>query len=254
MDHKDLLDSVIANMTETTEKAIPDDESVDNRDNCIRLELSTGETRVIYPEDFDWATAIQHIPEMLENETSFRNMMFGLIHTAGDDSEDTKKFIDNIINQLTEYLKGYNININYRDYNPNISDRDIAMAMLFDTNNIARTMSFHTSLYSMMTMLTSPMMTGVDLAGEDTDSNEMKIYRVIFTEDTDGVVNIVSCNETNDYSPDIVGVVEEVDDKNYSVIVTAYSEEMAKYQALSIAGINRSIDIDDHDTSGLISE
>ncbi len=263
MDHKDLLDSVIANMTETTEKAIPDDEGVDNQDNCIRLELSTGETRVIDPEDFDWATAIQHLPEMLENETSFRNMVFGLIHTAGDDSEDTKKFIDNIINQLTEYLKGYNININYRDYNPNISDHDIAMAMLFDANNIARTMSFHTSLYSMMTMLTSPMMTGVDLASNPDETAETgggfaednAVY-LVEASAGEGGLSIVNIVATTDYPVDAVDVVDDSGNGGYTVYVSAKDVIDARNKAIELIGmIPVTYEYDDEATSsGLLED
>ena len=67
MNHKDLLDSVVANMASTTSEEtteVPMEEEI-NSDEMIKLSISTGEQFLIDPNTFDWDTAVSKIPEIM---------------------------------------------------------------------------------------------------------------------------------------------------------------------------------------------
>lgn len=234
MDHKDLLDSVISNMTNgTKEIENTSDEIMDRADNSIKLSLCTGETYLMDPSKFDWDRAVTMIGQLMENETAFRNMAYGIMQAAGNDDEETQKFIQNIISQLEEYLDGYQIKVDYRIHNPNLTDHQIAMFMLFDVNNITRTMFNHISIYSALSMLapTHDMSSDIlsDMNSEiGSEPSEQKTYRVTATA-CEGGFKITDVEETDDYKPDSVGIIEETGNGEYSVVLVGYD----------VAGIRR---------------
>lgn len=254
MDHKDLLNSVIANMTNSQEATteVPTDD-LDNS-GYIQLSLCTGETFLVDPNNLDWDNAISQIAHLQDNMVALRNIQYNLLQTAGNDDEDTQKFVQSMIAQLTDILKGFQISVDYRAHNPNLTDRDIAMLMVFDVNNITATMFHHLSIYSALSMLAPTHDIPSDILGES-EPSELKTYRVVGIIDNDAT-QIVSCEETDDYKPDTVGIVERIEDNKYSYIACAYDAASAKRQAESAFGIKRAftVPIDDHDVSGLVSE
>ena len=177
MNHKDLLDSVINNMTskeaDTTE--IPMDVE-SSADNSIRLELCTGETFLIDPSNFDWNAAAANLHHLYENEASFKNIAFELMLSAGEDTDETKKFIEHIIEQFTDYLAGYQITVDYKSFNDKLTDREIAMLMLFDVNNITKTMSHNISLYSAFSMLSIGNDGNMSINDEEESNDESYEY------------------------------------------------------------------------------
>lgn len=155
MDHKDLLNEVIAGMTEDKETTeIPNDVDDATIDNAIRLPLSTGEIFLVDVNAFDWENAVRNLSQIMDNEASFVRMATTLIQIKGDESDEAKAWYERTINDLGEYLAGYQININYRDLNPDLSDHDIVALMLFDANNVTRIMEHNISLYSAMRFAT----------------------------------------------------------------------------------------------------
>lgn len=172
MNHKDLLNEVIAGMAEdkkTTE--IPNDDIDDTTiDNAIRLPLSTGEIFLVDVNAFDWENAVNNLPQIMDNEVSFIRMATTLIQIKGDESAEAKAWYERTIKDLGEYLAGYQINVNYRDLNPDLSDHDIVSLMLFDANNVTRIMEHNISLYSAMRFATC-MSLGEDTTDDDTDDD-----------------------------------------------------------------------------------
>ena len=172
MNHKDLLNEVIAGMTEEDKKAteIPNDVDDATIDNAIRLPLSTGEIFLVDVNAFDWENAVNNLPQIMDNEVSFIRMATTLIQIKGDESDEAKAWYERTIKDLGEYLAGYQININYRDLNPDLSDHDIVALMLFDANNVTRIMEHNISLYSAMRFATC-MSFNEDTEGDDTDDD-----------------------------------------------------------------------------------
>jgi hypothetical protein len=254
MDHKDLLNSVISNMANSQETTteVPTDDY--DSSAYIQLSLCTGETFLVDPNKLDWDNAISQIAHLQDNMVALRNIQYGLLQAAGNDDEDTQKFVQSIITQLTDILKGFQISVDYRVHNPNLTDRDIAMLMAFDVNNVTATMFHHLSIYSALSMLAPTHEIPSDILGES-EPSELKTYRVIGIIDNDKA-QIVSCEETDDYKPDTMGIVEQIGDNKYSYITSAYDAASAKRQAESAFGIKRAftVPIDDHDVSGLVSE
>lgn len=172
MNHKDLLNEVIAGMTEEDKKAteIPNDVDDATIDNAIRLPLSTGEIFLVDVNAFDWENAVNNLPQIMDNEVSFIRMATTLIQIKGDESDEAKAWYERTIKDLGEYLAGYQININYRDLNPDLSDHDIVALMLFDANNVTRIMEHNISLYSAMRFATC-MGFNEDTEDDDTDDD-----------------------------------------------------------------------------------
>lgn len=271
MDHKDLLDSVISGMTgekgNTKEIDMSDMEVDQEVANSIQLALSTGETYLVDPNKFDWNSAMQSLGQLDENETAFRNMMFGLINVAHEDSDESKKYITKTIKDLTEYLEGYQITVDYRQFNDKLTDFEIAMLLLFDVNNVTRTMNHHISMYSMMTML-GPALGGenpfVDF-GEPTEemmnsTNENDKVYLVKADGTEGGITITSITETDDYSPDMVGVVDDSGSGtgSYEVIVYATDVKEARAKAEKLMGLHSQplsgIDLYEEASSGLLED
>lgn len=173
MNHKDLLNEVIAGMAEdkkTTE--IPNDDIDDTTiDNAIRLPLSTGEIFLVDVNAFDWENAVNNLPQIMDNEVSFIRMATTLIQIKGDESDEAKAWYERTIKDLGEYLAGYQINVNYRDLNPDLSDHDIVALMLFDANNVTRIMEHNISLYSAMRFATCMSLEEDTTDDDDTDND-----------------------------------------------------------------------------------
>lgn len=269
MDHKNLLDDVIKNMSSNSKeqtKEIDGANSVmDDAGNSIQLAMSTGEIFLIDPNKFDWDRAVSQICQLEDNINAFRNMMYGVMMSAGHDDEEHAEFIANIKGKLEEYFDGYQIKVDYRMHNPDLTEHQIVMLMLFDASNITRTMYHHISLYSALSLLGGhgcddnndnlSTLAGM-LAGNDSGVG-YKAYHVTAAGYENGI-QITSIEETDDYKPDSVGVVDELDNGNYEVIVYGRNEEEARSMADTMLNIptkfNFGASDDMTEDSGLISE
>ena len=249
MDHKNLLDDVIKNMTSTntteeTKEIDGANDVMDNAGNSIQLAMSTGEIFLIDPDKFDWDRAVTQITQLEANIDAFRNMMYGIMMAAGHDDEDHVDFIANIKEKLEQYFEGYQIKVDYRMHNPELTEHQIVMLMLFDASNITKTMYHHISLYSALSLFgghgnNDNLSKLADmLVGNDSDAS-YSAYRVVASGD-EGGINITSIEETDDYKPDSIGVVEETGIGEYTVIVYGRSEEEAKQMAEVILNLPHS--------------
>lgn len=275
MNNKDLLNEIIDQMNERGEqvKNINKDnvdENIDDIvDNNIPLNLLTGETYLIDPNTFDWERAAQTLGQIMENVIAFRNMARGLMFAANDTQQDSIDFINNAIEQMTSYLEGYQITVDYRQFNPNLTDHQVAMMMLFDVNNITRTMAHHIELYSVLSMFTPQHSTSNNFfsdeelekvfADEDAVTSGLaeviKSYR-INAETTEGGITITSIDETDDYEPDEVGIIDEPGEGKMTVVIYAKDLKDARANADAIFGLNSVNDGFDFDasSSGLLDE
>jgi len=239
MDHKDFMDSVIAGMTETTDNAeTPVENNFPNPDeeaNSIRLELSTGDTFLVDPNTFDWGRAAENLGQMTANEAEFRRMAKNVINASHDTSPEAKlcadKFIKDTIDAVADYLSGYQIRINYREAYPGATDVEIALIMIFDANNITRTMVHHTMVFMLLSMEAKSSMDDENEYPDGFDYVPMYCVTVKFAED-DGEPTILSVEETDDWKPDEVGVVDDDGQDRYTVYIPASSPEEASEIAL----------------------
>lgn len=211
MNHKEFMDEIISGMmTSNTPEEMTESNNEDiNTENTIKLTMSTGETYLIDAGTFDWDSAVNRLPQMLENEASLRNMMFGLLTITDPESDESVEKINNIISQLIQYLEGYGITPNYEMFDENISPYKKAMILLFDVNNISKEMSHNISLYSALKLMSCGGLTADNIDTQSqyestppteydgVDFDSLKNYRVL-AKITEGGLTITSIEEITD--------------------------------------------------------
>lgn len=208
MNHKDLLDAVVNNMTANN---IPEAPSQDKIDNSIHLELSTGDTFLVDTDDFKWDEAIQKIDMMTENEKSFMNIIRSSILMSSND--DYTDWVETMKNNISAYMDGYGIHVNYRTTFPDITDKEILMLMTFDANNITRTMKYHVMEF---------MYNNHNIPEAPSQDSEI-LWKCIKSLDDTGNLEGISINKIDDFSPDEFSVVSIENDHSVSVIVSGNS-------------------------------
>lgn len=277
MNHKDLLDSVIAGMAAKEEaaeetKSIDADAALETNDNCIKISLAVGAEFKLDATTFDWTGAVAHIPQMMANENEFVKLQTGLINAATDDSDMAKAFIADSIKQLSAYLESYDVHIDYRTVCAGLTDHQLAQVLLFDANNITKTLLHHITMYDAIRFISAsassgPTMMGVDLASNPDASAETgvtvggglaeddAIYLVEASAGEGGLAidNIVA---TSDYPVDSVDVVNDSGNGGYTVYVSAKDVTDARNKAMELLGMRPTVyEYDDEATSsGLLED
>ena len=232
MNHKDLLDSVVANMASTTSKEtteVPMEEEI-NPDEMIKLSISTGEQFLIDPNTFDWNTAVSKIPEMEANHEAMMKMMQLILNIRNfnnEDDLDAKDALHNIIGQLEEYLNGFEILPGYDIFDDEI-DKDRleklvkkAMLLIFDSFCVSQTMYRNISLYSAMKLMATDKINiekGEAISSDDidemlygSDDDTPTMFKVVIKG-----TEIVSIVEDDNCAPDEIGMIlpGDTDDEN----------------------------------------
>lgn len=274
MDHKDLLDSVITGMTAKEEaieetKTIDADEALETNDNCIKINLAVGAEFKLDAATFDWNGAVAHIPQMMANENEFVKLQTGLINAATDDSDIAKSFIADSIKQLSAYLESYDVHIDYRTVCAGLTDHQLAQVMLFDANNITKTLLHHITMYDAIRFISAsgPTMMGVDLASNPDASTEtdVKVGGGLAEDDAiylveasagEGGLAIDNIVATTDYPVDSVDVVNDSGNGGYTVYVSAKDVTDARNKAMELLGMRPvAYEYDDEATSsGLLED
>ena len=235
MNHKDLLNSVVANMASTTseetiEVPMEEEETNINPDEMIKLTISTGEQFLIDPNTFDWDTAITKIPEMETNHEAMMKMMKFILNIKdfnNNDAVSEKETLHDIIGQLEKYLKGFEIIPGYYLFDNEI-DKDRmdklvkkAMLLIFDTFAVSQTMYRNISLFSAMKLIAGkPYDTGHPISSDDIDemlygSNDdtPTMFKVVIKG-----TEIVSIVEDDNCAPDEIGMILPGDTDDEDVI------------------------------------
>lgn len=234
MNHKDLLDSVVANMASTTSEEtteVPMEEEEINSDEMIKLSISTGEQFLIDPNTFDWDTAVSKIPEMEANHEAMMKMIRLILNIRNFNNEDdlaAKDDLHNIIGQLEEYLKGFQILPGYDIFDDEI-DKDRleklvkkAMLLIFDSFCVSQTMYRNISLYSAMKLMATDKINiekGEAISSDDIDEmlygsdDTPTMFKVVIKG-----TEIVSIVEDDNCAPDEVGMILPGDTNDEDVI------------------------------------
>ena len=223
--NKELFDEVINDMNNG---AIDNTETDDNMDNSIQLKLSTGDVYLVDPNTFDWDNAIKNLPSMIET-------------------------VKRIIKQVEDFMEGFQIHVSYERFDPNISDYKKAMMLVFDANNVVRTIVHNTQMMEMLSNITS--IAGFHCCDDDTcechdeeecsccsdvehcdePDGECKIFEVSAIEE-DGDI-IIQNIEESDVSPDEVNIPWFNADTMY-VYVCCHNEDEAYKEGLEILKAN----------------
>lgn len=275
MNHKDLLDSVIAGMAAKEEaaeetKSIDADAALETNDNCIKISLAVGAEFKLDATTFDWTGAVAHIPQMMANENEFVKLQTGLINAATDDSDMAKAFIADSIKQLSAYLESYDVHIDYRTVCAGLTDHQLAQVLLFDANNITKTLLHHITMYDAIRFISAssgPTMMGVDLASNPDTSAEtgVKVGGGLAEDDAiylveasagEGGLTIDNIVATTDYPVDAVDVVNDSGNGGYTVYVSAKDVTDARNKAIELLGMRPTAYEYDDDaiSSGLLED
>jgi hypothetical protein len=275
MNHKDLLDSVIAGMAAKEEaaketKSIDADAALETNDNCIKISLAVGAEFKLDATTFDWTGAVAHIPQMMANENEFVKLQTGLINAATDDSDMAKAFIADSIKQLSAYLESYDVHIDYRTVCAGLTDHQLAQVLLFDANNITKTLLHHITMYDAIRFISAssgPTMMGVDLASNPDESAEtgVKVGGGLAEDDAvylveasagEGGLTIDNIVATTDYPVDAVDVVNDSGNGGYTVYVSAKDVTDARDKAIELLGMRPTAYEYDDDaiSSGLLED
>lgn len=272
MNHKDLLDSVITGMAAKEEaveetKSIDADEALETNDNCIKISLAVGAEFKLDATTFDWTGAVAHIPQMMANENEFVKLQTGLINAATDDSDMAKAFIADSIKQLSAYLESYDVHIDYRTVCAGLTDHQLAQVLLFDANNITKTLLHHITMYDAIRFISGPVMTGVDLASNPDESAEtgVKVGGGLAEDDAiylveasagEGGLTIDNIVATSDYPVDSINVVNDSGNGGYTVYVSAKDVTDARNKTMELLGMrSTAYEYDDEATSsGLLED
>jgi hypothetical protein len=275
MNHKDLLDSVIAGMAAKEEaveetKSIDADAALETNDNCIKIRLAVGAEFKLDATTFDWTGAVAHIPQMMANENEFVKLQTGLINAATDDSDMAKAFIADSIKQLSAYLESYDVHIDYRTVCAGLTDHQLAQVLLFDANNITKTLLHHITMYDAIRFISAssgPTMMGVDLASNPAESAEtgVKVGGGLAEDDAiylveasagEGGLTIDNIVATTDYPVDAVDVVNDSGNGGYTVYVSAKDVTDARDKAIELLGMRPTAYEYDDDaiSSGLLED
>ena len=275
MNHKDLLDSVITGMAAKEEaveetKSIDADDALETNDNCIKISLAVGAEFKLDATTFDWTGAVAHIPQMMANENEFVKLQTGLINAATDDSDIAKAFIADSIKQLSAYLESYDVHIDYRTVCAGLTDHQLAQVLLFDANNITKTLLHHITMYDAIRFISAssgPVMTGADLASNPDESAEtgVKVGGGLAEDDAiylveasagEGGLTIDNIVATSDYPVDSINVVNDSGNGGYTVYVSAKDVTDARDKAIELLGMRPTAYEYDDDaiSSGLLED
>lgn len=242
MENKEMFDQIINEMNgvgETTtneENLNPDNINVeDSTDDSIMLTMSTGETYLVDARTFDWDGAVKNLTNMIENENALLNIMFTLLQITDPDSEDSVKTIESVIEQVDDFMDGFQIHPSYDKFDPNISNYKKAMLMIFDANNVVRTISHNTQMYEMLSNISAISAFNCE---EECNCNhhhhddEAKIFKVAATIGDNNNVDITTIEESF-CDPDEIDIIDN-DGDNMFVHVYCYDEEEARKEAMNI--------------------
>lgn len=264
MENKELFDQVIGEistnpideidmndgMTEEMERMIADE-----MDNHIQLKISTGETYLIDPNTFDWDQGVKNLASMYENVDSLNKMMFALLSVENPNEPEANKMIDETTEQLITFLRSFQIEPIYEQFDPNITKYKKLLFMIFDANNITRTMIHNIEMYESLNSISMMFDHNAQCKCDACTSNinKLEIFKITIV-DTEGGPAIDKI-ELGDCKLDEIGIPEYEDGKTI-IHVQACSIHEAREQVISLikGSSDESVIDDDHNESGLLSE
>lgn len=238
MEKQDLLDRVVASLTQeeqqTTEEKEPD------ISNMIQLPISTGEIFLVNPESFDWMTAMANIKTIEENMNQFRIMWHTCVQNLN--SSTNNNVADEIISNIRTHLSGYGIEPDFTKINPTLTKMEEAILLVHDAELITNILLMHINTRYVMSLMASENNTNYPVAGfEDPDDTNntgtFEYYRVDFNEVDENHIEITSVTKTDEFKPDETGIILSSDEAGgFFVYTLGTSEDDAIAVATRIYG------------------
>lgn len=206
MNNNELFDSCIKDINNNTQVDIPDDstnEVVTESTNTV-IELSTRENIAIDLSDVNMEDMVEMLPNLIENEKVLNIMTGSLLHISDPNEETAVDCIDDIINQLTEYMDGYGIHPNYEANDPCITKYKKAIFMVIDSKAIVNVLSNIIRSY-MKDVEIYNTINNVDID----EKPQAPVYRVtaILNDKTENGFDIISTETTDQYHPDELDII-----------------------------------------------
>ena len=153
----------------------------------IEINLSTGEKYLLDSNDFDWNTAIKNFDDSKSNE----NVMIDIMRLMLDMATPNDEFINNVIQNVKEYMDSLDIHPDYKSHDPNISDQKLAMLMVFDALNTIKTLNCHI----MMHMMTNESNENQEVPDDGIENTYTVVMRFNITQHTHHVLECYISDE-----------------------------------------------------------
>lgn len=153
----------------------------------IEINLSTGEKYLLDSNDFDWNTAINNFDDSKSNE----NVMIDIMRLMLDMATPNDEFINNVIQNVKEYMDSLDIHPDYKSHDPNISDQKLAILMVFDALNTIKTLNCHI----MMHMITNESNENQEVTDDGIENTYTVVMRFNITQHTHHVVECYISDE-----------------------------------------------------------
>lgn len=202
MNHKDLLDSIVNNMSAPTQEQTTPNDSIIN--DTIKIPFMTGRVYEIPANEIDWGKMSESADEILESENTLRAMMNRLVISISNESPETiKDIIDNYDKSVDNLFKSFNLDPGYELLEVDMAPTTLLMAKLFDGLTLVSTLKMYLSIHSF-----SELMFGLSSQTEEmTNLSDL----MDMNESTDGLIeeDRVRYNEGIPDTHDVSGLVSD---------------------------------------------
>jgi hypothetical protein len=225
-----------------------DEASSTNNKNEIHLPVSNGEVFIVDADSLDWDSMVENINELRENVNMVRQMLYYITAVTGTNTNSLTP--QQVTDNLTSFVNDFGIRLEYT--NAELSEREIAMLMCFDTIGILEIFIKHAEMYQMMndqTKITNSLIEQLfhnpeelnssgltnfcESLGDTCDDNENNtVFKVLMKYDDERITD-AQVEKTDDYPLDEIDIPDE-EDGNISIFVCAKNSEEAKEKALDI--------------------
>ena len=202
MNHKDLLDSIVNNMSAPTQEQTSSNDT--NVNDTIKIPFMTGRVYEIPANEIDWGKMSESADEILESENTLRAMMNRLVIAISNESPETiKSIIDNYNESVDNLFKSFNLDPGYELLEVDMVPTTLLMAKLFDGLTLVSTLKMYLSIHSF-----SELMFGLNAQTEElTNLSDL----MDMNESTDGLIeeDRVRYNEGIPDTHDVSGLVSD---------------------------------------------
>ena len=268
MNHEDMLNDVITSMTSKEaslkDKVIEDIKSDEQLKEMIKIPSVLGMEYEVDPVEYNWDAAIENIPQILHNDETLNQYAASMFRIIGhEDEKEVIDFLNNAKNTFVEFLKGYDMETDIRQFAPDMTLFQEVMMLLYECNNVTKVMLSEIRNYGTIRMFSSLMGDGgiampepeygTEQMLDDEEYNE-KMWSVTAV-NGEGGIEITSVTEY-DGNYELIDInSKHIDNNRYWTLVVAENKEAARRKGCEIFGCRNSevSDIDDHVDSGLVS-
>ena len=268
MNHNDMLNDVVASMVgkedSMKDKVIEDVKSDEDLKEMIKIPSVLGMMYEIDPVEYNWDDAINHIPQILDNDEKLNEYAASMFRIIGhEDEEEVIKWLNSAKTTFVEFLKGYNIETDIKQFAPDMTLYQEVMMLLYECNNVTKIMLSEIRNYGTIRMFSGLLGGGgIEIPEADYTTEQMlddeeyheKMWKVSAKNGEGGV----EITEVSEYS----GSYELIDiNSNHNdgvslwTLVVAETQDAARRKGCEIFGCKNfdASDIDDHLESGLVS-